>query len=350
MHKKISSILSLVLILALLLTSVVYASEVDVTSVVDVTAPTGSVELAPGGSGAITISMKVTGKQEGTATFEVYRIWTLSGGTFVGSDPVEFSVDNREAQDAADTFSTEGTVTVATGHAAGTYTLNVGVFDITNSNTTGAKLKAGDSATYSVTVIVASDTTPPVITWHDGPEDGGEYYFGFVPATATCTALDDVDGEVDCEVSEWGDTVGQHTMIATASDSSGNVATETRTYTVLAWTLYGFYQPVDMGGVWNTVKSGSTVPLKFEVFAGPTELTSTEYIFGFSVIPVACEVSAPSEAIEMITTGGTVLRYDTAEGQFIQNWQTPKGKAGSCYTVTMTTLDGSSISANFKLK
>ena len=30
-----------------------------------------------------------------------------------------------------------------------------------------------------------------------------------------------------------------------------------------------------MNGVVNTVKGGSTVPLKFEVFAGTTELTDT---------------------------------------------------------------------------
>ena len=39
-------------------------------------------------------------------------------------------------------------------------------------------------------------------------------------------------------------------------------------YTVLAWEVRGFYQPTDMGDVWNTVKNGATVPLKFEVFAG----------------------------------------------------------------------------------
>jgi hypothetical protein len=51
----------------------------------------------------------------------------------------------------------------------------------------------------------------------------------------------------------------------------------------------------------------------------------------------------------LTTTGGTALRYDTSGGQFIQNWQTPK-KPGACYTVTMTTIDGGSISADFQLK
>jgi hypothetical protein len=50
-----------------------------------------------------------------------------------------------------------------------------------------------------------------------------------------------------------------------------------------------------------------------------------------------------------VSTGGTSLRYDSTAGQFIQNWQTPK-KPGTCYTTTMTTQDGSTISANFILK
>ena len=56
-----------------------------------------------------------------------------------------------------------------------------------------------------------------------------------------------------------------------------------------------------------------------------------------------------ADDIELVATGGTSLRYDTTGGQFIQNWQTPK-KAGSCYSVIMTTDDGSPISANFQLK
>ncbi|NTU88495.1 MAG: single-stranded DNA-binding protein [Actinobacteria bacterium] len=54
--------------------------------------------------------------------------------------------------------------------------------------------------------------------------------------------------------------------------------------------------------------------------------------------------------IEFTTTGGTSLRYDSTGGQFIQNWRTPKGKAGYCYEATLTTDDGSFISASFKLK
>ena len=129
---------TLVLMLAVGVPLAALASDVDV-AVVDVTAPTGSVSLAPGGSGPITINMSVTGNQAGTATFTVNRDWTLSGGTFTGSTPQTFTVPPRSGGDPATTFSTSGTVTVAAGHGTGTFTLAVGAFDITNSNATGAK-------------------------------------------------------------------------------------------------------------------------------------------------------------------------------------------------------------------
>ena len=47
--------------------------------------------------------------------------------------------------------------------------------------------------------------------------------------------------------------------------------------------------------------------------------------------------------------GGTSLRYDTSGGQFIYNWQTPR-RVGACYLVTVSMIDGSSLSAYFKLR
>jgi hypothetical protein len=120
------------------------------------------------------------------------------------------------------------------------------------------------------------------------------------------------------------------------------------TYTVKAWTLDGFYRPVDMG-LLNTVKAGSTVPLKFNVFKGDQRLTS--YIGAtFSAKQVTCTGGAVQDAVEQFsTTGKTELRYDSTGQQWIQNWATPKSGAGSCYKVTMTTADGSPLSALFKL-
>ena len=208
---------------------------------------------------------------------------------------------------------------------------------------------AGNSASDGVTDVDV-DLTAPTITWNNGPVGGGSYYFGFVPAEPTCTADDSLSGAASCVVTGYGTGVGTHVMSATAYDNAGNKKVETRTYTVLAWTLNGFYRPVEMGKL-NTVKGGSTVPLKFNVYAGSTELTDVSVVASFKVLRVSCaDMSAlPEDPIDVVSTGGTVLRYDATGGQFIQNWQTPR-IANSCWIVTMTTDDGSKISADFKLK
>src|SRR5262249_28457641 len=144
-----------------------------------------------------------------------------------------------------------------------------------------------------------------------------------VPAAPTCTASDALSGPDGCAVTGYGTGVGPHTLTATAHDKAGNQKLETRSYTVLAWTLKGFYQPVDMTGVYNTVKGGATVPLKFEVFAGPTELSDTAYVKTLTYAPIQCDGTAPTDEIETTATGGTALRYDGS--QFIYNWKTPVG-------------------------
>lgn len=210
--------------------------------------------------------------------------------------------------------------------------------------------KAGNTQTDSVSGLYVDLSDPANIAFVGGPAAGSSHYFGSVPAAPTCTADDAISGLEGCVVSGYSPSVGPHTMTATATDNAGRTATATRTYTVLAWTTSGFYAPVDMNGVVNVVKGGSSVPLKFEIFVGSTELTTTSSIKSFTVTSMTCgTLTGTTDDIEIYSTGGTSLRYDTTGGQFIQNWQTPKG-ADKCYRVTMTALDGSSVTAYFKTK
>jgi hypothetical protein len=208
----------------------------------------------------------------------------------------------------------------------------------------------GSSGPQSVSI--KRDATDPNVSLVDGPANGSEHYFGSVPDEPTCNtsdALSELAGP--CSVSGYGTTVGSHTVTATATDNAGNEATASSTYKVLAWDFRGFYQPVDMGGVHNTIKGGSTVPIKFELFAGSTELTDTANVVQpLKYQKISCTTGVPTEdAIETVATGGTSLRYDTTGGQFIYNWKTPTG-AGTCYNVTISSIDGSSKTALFKLK
>ena len=199
---------------------------------------------------------------------------------------------------------------------------------------------SNDSETFTIDKANATCT----VTGYSVIYDGNSH-----TATGLCTG---VLGESLSGLDLSGTThtlVGNYTDSWTFTDVTGNYnnASGTVNNAILAWTLKGFYQPVDMNGVVNTVKGGSTVPLKFEVFAGSTELTNTAIVSSL-VKQVTCNASA-EDTIELLATGGTSMRYDTTSGQFIFNWQTPK-LPGKCYSVTLTALDGSSITALFKLK
>lgn len=191
---------------------------------------------------------------------------------------------------------------------------------------------------------------PSGVAFTSGPAAGGAYPVGSVPVAPSCTADGGVSGLAACVVTGWSTAVGEHTLVATAIDGAGWTSTATRTYRVQYRTT-GFYQPVDMGSVVNTVKGGSTVPLKFEVFGAAGEVSSTAAVTGVRFKETACGTLGPlpEDAIETLATGGTALRYDSTAGQFVYNWQTPK-TVGRCYTTSVTLDDGGSITAYFKTK
>jgi hypothetical protein len=145
--------------------------------------------------------------------------------------------------------------------------------------------------------------------------------------------------------------VGAYNAVCSAGGAGTNYvgASQSAPFSIGAWSLTGFYQPVTMGGVYNTVKGGSTVPLKFNVYQGTTERTDVAAVKRFVTQAVGCSGGVPEDPVEIVTTGGTSLRYDTTARQFVQNWQTSK-PAGVCYVVTMTTQDDSTVIAYFKTK
>lgn len=322
-----------------------------VDGAVDVTCVPASGSTFPLGMTAVVCDAEDSrGNQAGQATFPVLVQDT--------TDPV---LDLPDATIVAEATGPSGAVVAYAATATDVVDEDV---DVTCDPAAGSTFPLGKTTVQCVAEdasgnaaegffdVLVEDTTAPAVTWVGGPADGGKYPFGSVPAAPSCTAVDAVDPAATCVVTGYGDAVSgtAYTLTAKATDHEGNVRTETRSYTVEAWKTGGFYAPVDGNGVWNTVKGGSTVPLKFELFAGSTELTSTSAISSFKSVAISCSTSnAMTDEIEFTTTGGTSLRYDATAGQFIQNWQTPK-TAGACYKVTMTAKDGSAVSALFKLK
>jgi hypothetical protein len=213
---------------------------------------------------------------------------------------------------------------------------------------------AGNSAngSFSVTVV---DTTAPTLNLPANITTAATGISGAV-VTYSASASDLVDGPVSVSCSPASGSTfapGTTTVNCFATDAASNTANGSFTVTV-NFSVAGFYQPVDMTPagsptVWNTVKNGSTVPLKFEVFAGSTELTDIAAVIQpLRATGVSC-LGGTADDIELLASGATSLRYDTSGGQFIYNWQTPK-KVGTCYRVTVSMIDGASLSAYFKLK
>ena len=73
------------------------------------------------------------------------------------------------------------------------------------------------------------------------------------------------------------------------------------------------------GAVNSTLKSGSTVPLTFEVFAGSSELKDPSAVLAsVTATKVDCNTGVQQQSDEqpqqLTAQGGTSLRYDTTAG------------------------------------
>jgi hypothetical protein len=216
--------------------------------------------------------------------------------------------------------------------------------------TYGISLRATDIAGKVGTAELAAkvDGTDPGLSWTNAVADNAHFVFGQVPESPSCTSTDAGSGPDSCQVAGYSTAVGTHTLTATARDVAGNTTTKAITYSVDAWTISGFYHPVDKGDTVNTVKGGSTVPLTFEAFAGSTEIIDPAAV-KMTAAKITCDSGAVTDEIEILAAGNTAFRYDTDTGTFLYNWKAPKD-AGACYRVTATTTDGSAISAKFRLR
>jgi hypothetical protein len=206
----------------------------------------------------------------------------------------------------------------------------------------GNKLPAGS---WSRTVKI--DLTDPLVALVGGPVDGMTYPFGQVPSVPSCQASDALSGLSGvCTVTGYETGPGTHTVTATATDVAGNTATADVTYTVDPITILGFYQPIDRDKQ-NTVKGGSTVPVKFELFSAGSEITSTTGVT-ISARSAVCGGAVAPDEIEVLSTSTAGLRYDWVAGQFIHNWKTPTGSG--CYQLTVTAPDGTTVHAMFRTR
>ncbi len=255
------------------------------------------------------------------------------------------------AEDGSSVEVFNGTVSLGTVTATSTgwsFTPTQALDGGAHTFTAKATDAAGNVSVASAPLTVTVDTVAPNLQMNTTITDGASYHFGTVPVQPTCDASDALSGLAGiCTITGYGTAVGSHTVAATATDIAGNQASVSRSYTVTPFTTKGFYQPVDMNDVLNTVKAGSSVPLKFELFRGATELTDIEHVKSVTQTTTTCPNAAPTDEIETLSTSTSGLKYDTTGGQYVYTLKAP---SAGCYKVTMTAVDGSKITALFKTR
>jgi len=141
--------------------------------------------------------------------------------------------------------------------------------------------------------------------------------------------------------------VGVDTFTYKANDgTTDSSAAATVTIKVL-YNYEGFFQPVD-NNVFNSVKAGSGIPLKFSLSGNQgTDIFETDYPKAFAI---SC--SGSNDSVELLeetidTAGGSSLAYDASSDQYNYVWKTDKLWEGSCKALVVKLKDGSEHKANF---
>ena len=219
---------------------------------------------------------------------------------------------------------------------------NVGRYAITQGTLSA-------SSNYTVTYVPAELTItakPVTVTAHAKTK-----VFGQVdPAlTYTAGALLGDDTFTGALSRAAGEKVGTYAIGVGTLTAGTNYAIQftAADFKVTAWTFgTGFKSPVSMdSNKVNQLKGGSTVPLKFNVFAGTTEVIANVGTVFATTAP--CDSGDATVSVPVEATGSTSLRYDTTGAQWIYNWKAPTGLG--CYKVGVTLTDGTVITTDFKV-
>ncbi len=202
------------------------------------------------------------------------------------------------------------------------------------------------------------DESAPFITIAS-PVDGATVQPG-AELFAAFSCVDDPDGSgvAGCTATLDGAPIGNgarlptaayggHTLVVTATDNAGNVATASSRYGV-AWPFGGFYAPVNAAPTVNVVQAGAAVPLKFSL-GGDRGLGVLDG--APAVRTVSCDSGAESDVLEETAAESrSGLSYDAGADRYLYVWKTAKEWAGTCRRFDLRLADGSVHSAVFRMR
>ena len=201
-----------------------------------------------------------------------------------------------------------------------------------------------ESAEGSLTVQV--DATAPTASFTDCPTGNVlQNSIGSVNWTAQ-DAHSGLASAASGSVALVTNTIGSHTVYSPApSDNVGHTGDAAACPYNVIYNWTGFFHPVDNNGVFNTVKAGQSIPMKFSL-GGNQGLNILSAGYPKSE-RVNCDASAPTDVIETVTAGNSTLTYDALANQYIYVWKTEKAWAGTCRVFHLGLNDGTDRLAYF---
>jgi hypothetical protein len=285
--------------------------------------------------------------------------WTFSGDTNYKDAEGDVNINITKANATIDvkgyTGTYDGDAHGATGTATGVKDEDLsGLLDVGDSFTNAP----GGTATWSFagntnynsdsgSVQIVINKATPQITW----TVPAAIDYGTALSAAQLNAQADVGGNFT--YTPQAATVlkaGTQTLKAdfTPNDTTNyNTASKSVTLVVNPYSFTGFFQPIDNGGVLNSAKAGSTIPVKFSLGGDK----------GMGILaqaptagPIKCDPTAAADPLEEVSTATvSSLKYDPTANQYIYNWKTSTSYAGTCQQLVVRLADGTTVkSANFK--
>lgn len=198
---------------------------------------------------------------------------------------------------------------------AQTYTLNRAISPLT--------VTAGDPDSSCSDVTLSASGLPPGLTFQDNHDCTGTL-------SGTPTA------------------VGSFKAIVAAVDETPQGSQAVADIHV-EYAFNGLLQPIDDPPVFNTVKAGSAIPVKFQL-SGDQGLA----IFAAgspSSAPTACDGSAPTAPVDEVTTDSkSGLSYDAVADQYVYVWKTDRAWSGTCRRLSIELADGTTHTALFQFE
>ncbi|HLF96513.1 MAG TPA: PxKF domain-containing protein [Methylococcaceae bacterium] len=196
------------------------------------------------------------------------------------------------------------------------------------------------------------DTISPVLTGIPASQTIEATSAAGTAITYAAPSADDVmsgvSGAVICiPASGAAFVVGLTTVTCTVQDNAGNSSAASFQVTVI-YKFTGFFQPVDNLPTLNSVKAGSSIPVKFNL-GGNQGLNI--FTAGYPVSQsIACSPGSTNDIEETVAAVSNSLAYDPSTDQYSYVWKTSAAWSGTCRQLVVKLNDGTEYKANFKFR